>query len=65
MRRTRWWQRYRRLGRIGRSVWFWTPDREFPPDRAGTDVRWTNRWVWVGPLEVCWLSREYLEGDQA
>lgn len=62
MRRTRWWQRYRRLGRIGRSVWFWTPDRESGP-QVGTDVRWTNRWIWVGPLEFCWLSREYLEGD--
>lgn len=63
MRRTRWWQRYRRLGRIGRSVWFWTPDREVPTAWVGADVRWTNRWVWIGPLEFCWLSREYLEAE--
>lgn len=64
MKRTRWWQRYRKLGRIGRSVWFWTPDREFPPVRdMGTDVKHTNRWVWLGALEVCWLSREYMEEE--
>lgn len=62
MRKTRWWQRYRKLGRLGRSVWFWTPDRETQRG-IGTDVRWTNRWVWIGALEFCWLSREYLEGD--
>lgn len=59
MKRKWWWQNYRKLGRIGRSIWFWTPDRE-NPWTCGTDVRWTNRWIWIGPLEFCWLSRQYM-----
>lgn len=61
MKRKWWWQRSRKLGRIGRSIWFWEPERERPAVwSVGTDVRWTNRWIWVGALEVCWLSREYM-----
>lgn len=61
MKRTRWWNRYRKIGTTGRAIWFWEPDRE--PEHStwiGTEVLWTNRWFWVGRLAMCWLSREYI-----
>ena len=61
MKRTRWWNQYRKIGTIRRTIWFWEPDRE-PEHRhwIGTEVLWTNRWFWVGPLAMCWLSKSYM-----